>query len=222
MKKIKIFEKTKNIITLIFRLKIHALYHNFFNPKIERCEKSWLIPFNRICLIIKKTGKIKINGRLVFDKSRKEFPRTLTKIYIENGGRMEVNGHFSFLGNNTVVVHENANLSFGNGYMNVESTIICKKEISIGNGTIIARYVSIRDWDSHTLIDENGEMSQPLPIKIGNNVWIGERAMILKGVNIGTGAIIAAGAVVTKDIPQNCLAAGIPAKVIKENMSWKP
>lgn len=59
------------------------------------------------------------------------------------------------------------------------------------------------------------------PVCIGNHVWIGQRAMILKGVSIGDGAIIAAGAVVTRDVPAGCLAAGVPAKVIRKNVEWK-
>ena len=51
-------------------------------------------------------------------------------------------------------------------------------------------------------------------------MWRGMNVTILKGVHIGTGAVIAAGAVVTKDIPAGCLAAGVPAKVIRENISW--
>ena len=58
-------------------------------------------------------------------------------------------------------------------------------------------------------------------MNIGNHVWIGAKAMIMKGVNIGDGAIIAAGAVVTKDVPARCLVAGVPAKVIKTDIEWK-
>ena len=129
-------------------------------------------------------------------------------------------GKFSFLGGNTVLVYENASLSISDGYMNEEATISCSKEIVIGKGTIIARYVIIRDWDSHSIVYENGEISEPKAIYIGENVWIGERAIILKGVKIGNGAIISAGAIVTKDVPENCIVAGIPAKVIKEKVSW--
>lgn len=53
------------------------------------------------------------------------------------------------------------------------------------------------------------------PITIGNDVWIGGNVTILPGVRIGNNVVIAAGAVVTKDIPDNCLAGGIPAKVLK-------
>ena len=55
------------------------------------------------------------------------------------------------------------------------------------------------------------------PIKIGNNVWIGGSVTILSGVTVGNNVVIGAGSVVTKDIPDNCVVAGVPAKVIKEN-----
>jgi acetyltransferase-like isoleucine patch superfamily enzyme len=59
------------------------------------------------------------------------------------------------------------------------------------------------------------------PIHIGNHVWIGMNVTILKGVQIGDGAIIAAGAVVTRNIPARCLAGGVPARVLKENITWE-
>ena len=56
---------------------------------------------------------------------------------------------------------------------------------------------------------------------IGNHVWIGSGAKILKGVTIGNGSIVAAGAVVVQDVPENCLAAGVPARIVKEGVQWK-
>ena len=58
------------------------------------------------------------------------------------------------------------------------------------------------------------------PVVIGDRVWIGQGAVILKGVTIGNGAIIAAGSVVTKDVPPNTMVAGNPAVVKKENVKW--
>ena len=59
------------------------------------------------------------------------------------------------------------------------------------------------------------------PIIIGDHVWIGKNALILKGVTIGNGAIVAAGSVVVKDVSAKTLVAGNPAKVIKDNVEWK-
>lgn len=58
-------------------------------------------------------------------------------------------------------------------------------------------------------------------MKIGNKVWIATNALVLPGVNVGDGAIVAAGAVVTKDVPAKCMVAGVPARVVKENVEWK-
>ena len=55
----------------------------------------------------------------------------------------------------------------------------------------------------------------PAPIIVGKNVWIGSNSTILQGVSIGDGAIVAAGAVVTKDVPANSIVGGIPAKLIR-------
>ena len=56
---------------------------------------------------------------------------------------------------------------------------------------------------------------------IGNKVWLATGAMIMSGVTIGDGAIVAAGAVVTKDVPERSMVAGVPAKVVKENVDWR-
>lgn len=65
------------------------------------------------------------------------------------------------------------------------------------------------------LIDENVDFTEYLPIEIGHDVWIGTRAIILDGVKIGTGAIVAANSAVTKDVPPYAIVGGVPAKIIK-------
>lgn len=65
------------------------------------------------------------------------------------------------------------------------------------------------------IVDKNMKFEEYLPINIGHDVWIGARAIIMDGVNVGNGAVIAAGAVVTKDVPDFAVVAGIPAKIIK-------
>lgn len=94
--------------------------------------------------------------------------------------------------------------------------------IKIGNNVLTGRYVYISD-NSHGSTNSDQldlhPLDRPLVSKgavvIGNNVWIGEHVCILSGVTIGDGAIIAANAVVTHDIPAYALAGGVPAKIIK-------
>ena len=112
--------------------------------------------------------------------------------------------------------------TMNSGYINNDCKIYCRNCITIGENVVIAPEVIIRDSDQHQLINESGE-KKPIsaPIHIGNHVWIGTRAIILKGVTIGDNAVIAAGSVVTRDVPDHCLAAGTPARVIKRNITWE-
>lgn len=86
--------------------------------------------------------------------------------------------------------------------------------ITIGDGTLIGHNVVLATLN-HDLNPAKRKSMIPKPIKIGKNVWIGSNAAVLPGVTIGDNAVIGAGAVVTKDVPANRIAAGVPAKVIK-------
>lgn len=105
------------------------------------------------------------------------------------------------------------------GYCNHNLTVDCFESISIGKGVIISKNVTIRDSDNHNILSSVFEKTKPIVIK--DHVWIGMNVTILKGVTIGEGSVIAAGSIVTKDIPEHCLAAGVPCKVKKKNIIWK-
>ena len=111
---------------------------------------------------------------------------------------------------------EGGELILGRGFINSNCKIRCFERISIGNGCAISHDVTIMDSDAHEI---NGSRNTA-PICIRDHVWIGTRATVLSGVTIGEGAVVAAGAVVTHDVPKATLVAGIPARVIKENVEW--
>ncbi len=97
----------------------------------------------------------------------------------------------------------------------------CNK-ITIGDGLLTGRYVIISD-NSHGGLSEDEANIAPLKrdlkskgeVVIGNNVWLGDKVAVLAGVHIGNNVIVAANAVVTKDVPDNCLVGGTPARIIK-------
>jgi len=119
-------------------------------------------------------------------------------------------------------------------FVNERSVIRARNRVTIGNYVLISSDVYIRDNNSHSIYAEDrqreiladpdfGGVYDPdiptpdsKPVVIGDHVWIGHKSLIMKGVTIGDKAIVAAGSVVTKDVPPGCIVAGNPAKVVKE------
>ena len=87
--------------------------------------------------------------------------------------------------------------------------------ISIGNGTLIGHRVVIATIN-HGLRPEERMDHHIAPVRVGRNVWIGSGSILLPGVTIGDGATVAAGAVVTKDVPEGAVVGGVPAKILRQ------
>jgi len=138
---------------------------------------------------------------------------------LEKNARLQVNGDFRIFSGSRVLVWINSTLILGSGYINNNLILSCYDRIEIGHDVAISENVCIRDSDNHDILNSAHEKTKP--VKIGNHVWIGTNVIVLKGVTIGDGAVIAAGSVVNKDIPAGCLAGGVPARVLKELVEWK-
>jgi len=111
-------------------------------------------------------------------------------------------------------VDKDAELTIGNNCRINGVNISVQHKVIIGNNCRIAPHTIIMDSDHHDVVDriKTGKVKA---IIIEDDVWIATRSMILKGVTVGKGAVVASGAVVTKDVPPYSVAAGVPAKVIK-------
>lgn len=117
----------------------------------------------------------------------------------------------------TELIASNGLLEIGEStFINYGCSIAANKLVRIGANCNIGTYVIIMDNDFHRLEPERrNERPDSAPIILEDNVWLGARVIVLKGVTIGEGSVIGAGSVVTKDIPPRSLAVGMPAKVIK-------
>ncbi len=114
-------------------------------------------------------------------------------------------------------VYKGGILTIGNGtYLNRNAVVIAVGRVEIGNDCRIGWDVVVMDSDLHP-VDANDQPIESSPVIIEDDVWIGCRSIILKGVKIGRRSVVAAGSIVTKDIPPNSIAAGVPARVISSN-----
>lgn len=163
-------------------------------------------------LIQTETGRFFLNRKW---SKRDPFPSLFV---MRDGAKLTVKGIFDIYTGAKIFINQNAHLELGSGYMNSNINLSCFMHIKIGNNVFISSNVTIRDNDNHTI--ERGNYVKEKEIIIGNHVWIGLNATILKGVTIGEGAVFAAGAVVVHDVPPHTLVAGVPAKIIREDIEW--
>lgn len=99
-------------------------------------------------------------------------------------------------------------------YINFGCSITARASVRIGADCLLGPYTSIHDDAFHD-IEDRARQPTPRPVVIGAGVWLGERVIVLPGVTIGDGAVVGAGAVVTRDVPPRSVAAGNPARVLR-------
>ena len=189
---------------------------NPFDTKNTLKTKESSFFFNKI--------KIKGNGNLIQCKRRSKIKKC--KILIKGN-------------NNKIIVDENTNLTecfievignncsiyigentiIGSSYISAKDT---SRKIHIGRDCMLSRYIQLLTSDGHPIFDLNTHkiINNSGDIIIGNNVWLASDVTILKNTNIGDHVVIGCNSLVTHDIDNNCMAAGVPAKIIKNNIYW--
>jgi acetyltransferase-like isoleucine patch superfamily enzyme len=140
------------------------------------------------------------------------------RIYI--GDDDTIDGTNTFAANR---VYDAPELRIGNrSFIGWHVTISVGQSVVIGEHCLIGANVLIADNDMHPLSAEARRRNETVskdaikPVHIGDDVWVGSGCHILKGVKIGNGSVVGAGSVVVGDVPANCIAAGNPARVVKQ------
>jgi acetyltransferase-like isoleucine patch superfamily enzyme len=145
------------------------------------------------------------NGIIVVSGGR-PFPKVISR-----GGKL-FSENCQFFTGVRLEIGEHGVIEIGNGtYLNRNTVIIANSHVKIGRDCRISWDVVIMDSDQHSI---PGRISEDKPVVIESDVWIGCRCIILKGVHIGRSAVIAAGSVVTKDVPAGAVVGGVPAKIL--------
>jgi len=164
-----------------------------------------------------KTGIIRIGFGNV-DLLDYKYQRTILHI----SGHVHFNGKCKIgLGSRFMVY---GNLTAGEGFLlSGNGTILCNHKITIGKNSSMAWESIIMDTDEHPIYDkEKNTINPDKEIYIGDNVWIGARSMLLKGSSVSHGCIVGANSLLTKKFDiEKAIIAGNPAKILKEDVTWR-
>ena len=153
---------------------------------------------NHLGRYVRLWGKPSIHncGKMVIGDKVRLISTTATLELVADGGLLEIGDH---------------------SFINYGCSIAATELVRLGPYCLIGTHVIIMDNDYHHLEPEHRqERPSSSPVILEENVWLGARVIVLKGVRIGAGSVVAAGSVVVKDIPPRSLAAGTPARVIRE------
>lgn len=203
--------------TLLFNFRYFPLTRAIRLPVLVS-HRVWLMELGgTVALADFRTGAVKIGyGEVgIFDQHRS---RAIWQV----SGRVEFRGAADIGHGSKISV--TGSLIFGDRVIiAAESAIIAQHSVRIGDGTLISWDVLILDTDAHRIFDAAGkQINAGAPITIGNAVWIGSRSLILKGVRVADGVVVAAASNVTRSIDTpHVVVGGNPARVIRENIRWK-
>lgn len=194
--------------------------YRFFSPISDKGSENRFINKSKIgnCFNVSIDGNeniIEIGSNCVLTNS---------SIYISgNNNKLIIHDKVRFLGPCKIFLSGNAELVIGynSGIRGVEFNVR-NANIKIGELCMFSYGIVLRNHDSHRIIDPETQnvLNSPKDIILGDHVWIGQNATILKGSIIGNNSVIGFGAIVTCSCNPGSVLAGVPAKVVKENINW--
>ena len=168
--------------------------------------------------VIGKNNTITLGSNSFFNKTIIRIRGNNNKITFGEKCNVGSNCSFWMEGNNiSIIVGDNTTFT--------HSVHFCAQEdnmsIIVGDDCMFSNTITVRTSDSHPIYNEDGDrINGPQSVNIGKHVWIAPGTKIMKGAKIMDGAIIGSNTFVTKEIPENSLAVGSPARVVKTNVRW--
>jgi len=203
---------------------------NIFRNKVTLKSDKKKVNSGSISEYVSK-GMLIIGANTIYQNSKFEIRSDQVKKYIDVGSESVINGNY-------IIENENGKIFIGNRTFIGGGLFISINEINIGNDVMFSWGCTVMDNDAHSLEwrnrvndvkdwkkgleeEQNGKHKDwsnvnSAPIKICDKAWIGFNCIILKGITIGEGAVVAAGSVVTKNVAPYTLVAGNPARYIKD------
>lgn len=215
-----LLRKPLRAFSLFYGCVLGLLYVNQQNTRVPIC----ILSLSTLLKIEKRrNAKIIINGQLIIDKRNCENTKSPVIFELAEDATLIINGIVKLHPGTVFTVKRGATLIIGSDEnkeveMQHNVQIIVAQKIAINSGCILSWNIYITDSTIHAI--GNPPRLEIEPVLIEENVWISANAKIMKGVQIGAHSVVGIDSLVTKSVPPNCLVAGIPAKTIKNNITW--
>lgn len=223
------FEKSIKYIMKCYFFRFYRKSIILHNSLVRKCSFHFSQRSNKLYIYQAKilNSRFNINGslnKITINKTDNLFYGLNINIIGDNNNIL-IQNNATICGLSIVIKGNGCQVSIGRNFTeNQNCMIVCmgeKKHVQIGNDCMFSSDIDIWNTDSHRILNAIGDTINPcLPIKIGNHVWIGKRSCILKGVTVGDNSIVGFASVVTKDIEENSIYAGNPARKIKGGINW--
>ncbi|MGO9333420.1 MAG: acyltransferase [Acidimicrobiales bacterium] len=182
---------------------------------------GWFLVSRRTRIKIGRRSKVTFGPGSFLFVGFLHYGPTPAAIHIGRGATLSVEGTVLIRKASRVFVHDGAHLEMHPGSIIADcSTVTCFEHIVFGAGGGVAWYCNVLDTNGHVVVVNGDHKPLTSPVVFGPHVLVGSYATILPGVTLGEGSVIAAGSVVTKDVPPHSLVGGNPARVLRQDVEW--
>jgi acetyltransferase-like isoleucine patch superfamily enzyme len=183
--------------------------------------RGWFIVSRRTRIKIGRGSKVIIPRGSFFFVGFVHYGPTPAAVHIGRGATLSVEGTVLIRKAARVFVHDGAHLEMHSGSGVADyTTVTCFDHIVFHEGSGTSWYCNVLDTNGHVVVVDGDPKPASAPVVFGPKALIGSFVTVLPGVTIGEGALVAAGSVVTKDVPPHSLAGGNPAKVLSSDITW--
>ena len=200
-------EKIKRKIQNLKKIRLFSyIYLNHFCSRIERNGKGRIIPYKNAVIDLEKGSQIRIEDEnICIGVNKLKKSKTETYVRLRENAVWDAKKGCEISYGSTIEILKNAELESKYFTMNNFGTLVSAKKIILGEDVMIARNAVVFDSDFHVIEYDENQAEYSETVSIGDHVWIGANAIILKGVIVGNGSIIAANTVVTKNVEQGVM-----------------